>query len=116
MHLALPVNAQALDNLIDAVTSAHSTVIMRHSSRDFDTQESHIDTVMAVPRIPGVSATRGTFQRADFEHAAYSAAVSLADEAMLGSFARGWLDGTIDADAAIPEAFAMAVALIVFDN
>lgn len=116
MQLALPVNDHTLDNLIDAVTSAHSTVIMRHSSRDFDTQESHIDTVMAVPRIPGVRSTMGTFQRADFEHAAYSAAVSLADEAMLGSFARGWLDGTIDADAAIPEAFAMAVALIVFDN
>ena len=32
MHLALPVNDQALDNLIDAVTSAHSTFIMRHSS------------------------------------------------------------------------------------
>lgn len=116
MQLALPVNDHTLDNLIDAVTSAHSTVIMRHSSRDFDTQESHIDTVMAVPRIPGVRSTMGTFQRDDFEHAAYSAAVSLADEAMLGSFARCWLDGTIDADAAIPEAFAMAVALIVFDN
>ena len=116
MQLALPVNDYALDNLIDAVTSAHSTVIMRHSSRDFDTQESHIDTVMAVPRIPGVSATMGTFQRADFEHAAYSAAVSLADEAMLGDFARSWLDGTTDADTTIPEAFAMAVALIVFDN
>lgn len=116
MHLALPVNDYALDNLIDAVTSAHSTVIMRHSSRDFDSQESHIDTVMAVPRIPGVSATMGTFQRADFEHAAYSAAVSLADEAMLGDFARSWLDGTTAADAVIPEAFAMAVALNAFTN
>lgn len=116
MQLALPVNDHVLDNLIDAVTSAYSTVIMRHSSRDFDTQESHIDTVMAVPRIPGVSATMGTFQRADFEHAAYSAAVSLADEAMPGDFARSWLDGTTAADVAIPEAFAMAVAMIVFDN
>lgn len=116
MTQAIEVTADTIDQLIDKVGKAHATVIVRHSSRDIDTDESHIDFLMAVPEMEGIARTTGKFARAEFAAAAQTAARDLAEDPDLADFANAWLFGNVGADDEIPTLFIDEVAARVFGN
>lgn len=114
MTRVIEVTADTIDQLIDSVGKAHATVIVRHSTRDIDTDESHIDFLMAVPEMVGTLRTTGKFTRTDVAAAAQTAARDLAGEPELADFANAWLFGNVGADDEIPTLFIDEVAARVF--
>lgn len=114
MTQAIEVTADTIDQLIDKVGKAHATVIVRHSTRDIDTDESHIDFLMAVPEMVGIARTTGKFTRAEFIAAAQTVARDLAEDPDLANFANAWLFGNVDAADVIPTRFIDEVAARVF--
>lgn len=114
MTQAIEVTADTIDQLIDAVGKAHATVIVRHSTRDIDTDESHIDYLMAVPEMEGIARTTGKFTRAEFIEAAQTVARDLAENPDLANFANDWLFGNVGAADVIPTHFIDEVAARVF--
>lgn len=59
----IEIAADTIDQLITKVGTKHSTSIVRHSVRGIDTDESHIDFLMAVPEIEGVARTTSMCDR-----------------------------------------------------
>lgn len=114
MTHVIEVTNDTIDQLIDKVGKAHATVIIRHSSRDIDTDESHIDYLMAVPEMVGTLRTTGKYSRAEFIDAAQTAARDLAGEPELADFANAWLFGNVGATDDIPARFIDEVATRVF--
>ena len=116
MTRVIEVTANTIDQLIDKVGKAHATVIIRHSTRDIDTDESRIDYLMAVPEMEGIARTTGKVTRAEFADAAQTAARDLAEDPDLADFANAWLFGNVGADDEIPTLFIDEVAARVFGN
>ena len=116
MTHAVEVTADTIDQLIDKVGKAHATVIIRHSTRDIDTDESHIDFLMAVPEMVGTQRTTGKYTRAEFIAAAQTVARDLAEDPDLANFANDWLFGNVDAADVIPDRFIDEVAARVFGD
>lgn len=114
MTRVIEVTADTIDQLIDSVGKAHATVIVRHSTRDIDTDESHIDFLMAVPEMEGIARTTGKFTRAEFAAAAQTAARDLTEDPDLADFANAWLFGNVGATDDIPARFIDEVAARVF--
>ncbi len=114
MTQAIEVTADTIDQLIDKVGKAHATVIVRHSTRDIDTDESHIDFLMAVPEMEGVARTTGKYTREEFAAAADSVARDLSGDPEVGDFANDWLCGNVAASDGFPDRFIDEVATRVF--
>lgn len=108
------ITADTIDQLIDKVGKAHATVIVRHSTRDIDTDESHIDFLMAVPEMEGVARTTGKYTREEFAAAADSVARDLSGDPEVGDFANDWLSGSVAASDGFPDRFIDEVATRVF--
>lgn len=108
------ITTDTIDQLIDKVGKAHATVIIRHSTRDIDTDESHIDFLMAVPEMEGVARTTGKYTHEEFAAAADSAALDLSGDAEVGDFANAWLYGNVAASDGFPDRFIDEVATRVF--
>ena len=108
------ITTDTIDQLITVVGDKHATVIVRHHSRNIDTDESHIDFLMAVPEMEGVARTTGKYTREEFAAAADSAALDLSGDAEVGDFANDWLSGSVAASDGFPDRFIDEVATRVF--
>lgn len=109
-----PATDDIIDHLIIKVGEKHTTVIVRHRVRDFDTDEPHINFLMAVPEMKGVARTTGKYTREEFAAAADSAALDLSGDAEVGGFANAWLCGNVAASDGFPDRFIDEVATRVF--
>lgn len=110
------ISTDTIDQLITVVGDKHATVIVRHHSRDIDSDESIINFLMAVPEMEGVARTTGKYTRDEFTTAADSVALDLSGDSEVGDFANAWLCGNIAASDGFPERFIDEVAARVFGS
>ena len=108
------ITTDTIDQLITVVGDKHATVIVRHHSRNIDTDESIINFLMAVPEMKGVARTTGKYTREEFAAAADSVARDLSGDPEVGDFANDWLSGSVAASDGFPDRFIDEVATRVF--
>ena len=108
------ITTDTIDQLITVVGDKHATVIVRHHSRNIDTDESIINFLMAVPEMKGVARTTGKYTREEFAAAADSVARDLSGDPEVGGFANAWLYGNVAASDGFPDRFIDEVATRVF--
>lgn len=110
------ISTDTIDQLITVVGDKHATVIVRHHSRDIDSDESIINFLMAVPEMQGVARTTGKYTREEFATAADNAALDLSGDTEVGGFANAWLYGSVAASDGFPDRFIDEVAARVFSS